>query len=91
MTTEELNTLKWMWTDKFVKLAVSTGKLARFDSITGRVVTVNANGACLVDFQDGGWYDIAPSELTIQPDQIAAAAHFQGKKNSAQKSPIRQG
>ena len=37
-------------------------ELQRFKGIVGRVVTVNYNGKAIIDFQDGGWYDIAASE-----------------------------
>lgn len=90
MTQEQWDQLKKQWTDKLVTLTVPEGNMARFASVIGRVVTVNGNGCCLVDFQDGGWYDIAPEQLMLHVDQAAAALLYQSKKNSAQKLPVRQ-
>ena len=35
--------------------------MKRFVGIVGRVVTVNMSGRAIIDFQDGGWYDIMAS------------------------------
>ena len=54
--------LKREWTDQFVEVDAMRPELKRFAGIIGRVVTVNWNQRCIIDFQDGGWYDVAASE-----------------------------
>jgi hypothetical protein len=49
------------WTDQFVTVNDSLPELKRFAGIVGRVVTVNWNNKAIIDFQDGGWYDITAS------------------------------
>ena len=52
------------------RIAIVPPELKRFlkrhdkpaEDLLGRVITVNYNGKAVVDFQDGGWYDIAASE-----------------------------
>ena len=57
----------------------------------GRVVTVNFNGKALVDFQDGGWYDIsANTDCLTLVDQAEGAAKYKNV-NSAQVTPEKQG
>jgi hypothetical protein len=93
MTREEQNLdLKRQWTDKFVLVKADQPELQRFDGIIGRVITVNWNNKAVVDFQDGGWYDITASEdfLTFHPNQEEARGKFDGKANSAQALPDRQ-
>lgn len=84
--------LKRAWTDKYVLVKADQPELKRFDGIVGRVVTVNWNNKAVIDFQDGGWYDITASEdyLTRCPDQAAAKAKFNADANSAQPIPDRQ-
>src|SRR5207253_1447077 len=53
--------LKREWTDQYVEVNPERPELKRFEGIVGRVVTVNHNNKALVDFQDGGWYDITAS------------------------------
>src|SRR5436305_839653 len=53
-----IETLRAEWTDQFVRVNPERPELRRFGDIVGRVITVNFNGKALVDFQDGGWYDI---------------------------------
>lgn len=85
--------LKRQWTDQYIQVKTDRPELKRFAGITGRVVTVNWNNKAVIDFQDGGWYDITASEecLTKLPDQAAAKAKFNAKVNSAQPIPDRQG
>jgi hypothetical protein len=83
--------LKQIWTDQLVTVDTTQPQLQRFHQLTGRVVTVNASRSCIVDFQDGGWYDIAPQFLQRYPDQKEAASRYQSLKNSAQPMPHRQG
>lgn len=84
---------KRLWTDKYVEVNPERPELARFKGIVGRVVTVNWSNKALVDFQDGGWYDITADEafLTVCPDQAAAKAKYNPKANCAQPIPEKQG
>jgi hypothetical protein len=84
------NTLKQLWTDQFVVVKPGHTELARFADIVGRVVTVNFNGKALIDFQDGGWYDITASEefLTKLTPEEGKAKYK--NTNSAQPIPEKQ-
>lgn len=62
------NRLQLEWTGKPVQVKSSRSELSRFANKTGTVITMNKNGKCLVDFHDGGWYDIEPNELIICTD-----------------------
>jgi hypothetical protein len=85
---EELNRA---WTDQYVKVKPDRPELKRFADIIGRVVTVNWNGKALIDFQDGGWYDITASEEYLEKlDPVEARAKFDAKVNSAQPFPEKQ-
>ena len=94
MTTRTLNIddLRREWTDQYVTAKEGHPELTRFVGAVGRVVTVNWNGKALIDFQDGGWYDITASEehLTKVP-AAEAKAKFNFKANSAQPVPEKQG
>ena len=80
------------WTDQYVTVNPNRSELKRFDGIVGRVVTVNWNNKALIDFQDGGWYDItASSEFLNKIDPSEAAAKYNAKANSAQPVPDKQG
>ena len=81
--------LKREWTDQLVEADTSRPELQRFAGIVGRVVTVNWNNVCLVDFQDGGWYDIAPAYLK-KLDHAVAKPKFDATANSAQPIPAKQ-
>jgi hypothetical protein len=84
--------LKREWTDQYVTVNPDCPELKRFVGIVGRVVAVNHNNKALIDFQDGGWYDIAASTefLTkLNPDE--AKTKFDPKVNSAQPFPQKQG
>jgi hypothetical protein len=85
--------LKRQWTDQYVTVNPDRPELKRFEGVVGRVVTVNWNNKAVIDFQDGGWYDITASDefLIRCPDQAAAKAKFNAKANSAQAVPERQG
>jgi hypothetical protein len=52
-------------------------------------VTVNWNNACLIDFADGAWYDIAPAFLK-KLNAEEAKKKFDPKMNSSQPLPARQ-
>jgi hypothetical protein len=83
--------LKQEWTDQFVTVKPERPELKRFAGIVGRVVTVNYNGKALIDFQDGGWYDISASEeFLTKLSPVEAKAKFDPKANSAQPIPEKQ-
>jgi hypothetical protein len=85
-----IDDLRREWIDQYVVVNKERPELKRFGDTVGRVVTVNYNGKALIDFQDGGWYDITASTeflLKLPPEE--------GKKkyknvNSAQPIPERQ-
>jgi hypothetical protein len=82
--------LKREWTDQFVEVSPDRPELTRFAGLVGRVVTVNWNGKALVDFQDGGWYDITASEECLRKLDKSAATKYKNI-NSAQPIPDKQG
>ena len=83
--------LKQEWVDQYVMVNPELPELKRFANIVGRVVTVNFNGKAVVDFQDGGWYDItASTECLTKLDSAEAKAKFDSKMNSAQAHPEKQ-
>jgi hypothetical protein len=87
-----LEDLKRQWTDKYVRVKPERPELKRFAGIVGRVVTVNYNGKAIIDFQDGGWYDITASEEFLQIlDPAEAQGNYNSKANSAQPDPEKQG
>jgi hypothetical protein len=75
MLPEELKNLKKTFEGKTVKVEPVRPELTRFANRTGVVITVNANGRAMVQF-DGpnpGWYDIDPSFLEIiEPAEASA-------------------
>jgi hypothetical protein len=79
------------WTDQYVMVKPERPELQRFAGIVGRVVTVNFSGKAVIDFQDGGWYDItASSEFLTKIDPAEAKAKYKNV-NSAQPIPEKQG
>ena len=87
----QYDALKREWTDQYVEVNPERPELKRFAGIVGRVVTVNYNNKALVDFQDGGWYDITASpEYLRKLDPAAAKAKYDAKVNSAQPYPEKQ-
>ncbi len=82
--------VKAKWTDKYVKIRPGFPELARWEGKIGRVVTVNFNGKAVIDFQDGGWYDVTASEdfLEIVPQEEGEKAYK--NVNSAQVIPEKQ-
>jgi hypothetical protein len=80
------------WTDQYVEVNPEQPELKRFQGIVGRVVTVNHGLKALVDFQDGGWYDItASTDYLTKLDPATAKTKFDPKANSAQPIPEKQG
>lgn len=87
----QVDELRREWTDQYVTVKPQWQELKRFDGIIGRVVTVNCNGKAVVDFQDGGWYDItASTEFLSRLDPAEAQAKYKNV-NSAQLIPEKQG
>jgi hypothetical protein len=83
--------LRNRWIDQYVKVNEEKQELKRFAGIVGRVVTVNYNGKAVIDFQDGGWYDIpASDEYLTRLDTSEAQAKYKNV-NSAQVIPEKQG
>jgi DNA-binding Lrp family transcriptional regulator len=83
--------LKREWTDQFVEVIADRPELKRFAGIVGRVVTVNHNLKAVVDFQDGGWYDItASTEYLKKLDAAEGKAKYDPKANCAQPIPEKQ-
>jgi hypothetical protein len=86
-----IEALRAEWTDQYVRANQSRPELARFGDRVGRVVTVNWNGKALVDFSDGGWYDITASALYLQKvDPAEGKTKYDPKVNSAQPFPEKQ-
>ena len=83
--------LKRRWTDKFVRVNADRPELKRFAGIIGRVITVNRNNKALIDFQDGGWYDISASEQFLTKVDAAEGKTKYKNVNSAQPIPEKQG
>jgi hypothetical protein len=82
--------LKQEWTDQYVEVNPDVPELKRFAGLVGRVVTVNHSNKALVDFQDGGWYDITASPDYLRKLDAAAGAKYKNV-NSAQPIPEKQG
>jgi hypothetical protein len=90
-TIDQVEQLKAEWTDQYVRVNPDRPELARFAGRVGRVVTVNFTGKALVDFCDGGWYDItASAEFLTRVDPAEGKAKYDAKANSAQPIPDRQ-
>jgi hypothetical protein len=80
------------WIDQFVMVNAERPELKRFAGIVGRVVAVNWNNKALVDFQDGGWYDITAAPAFLKKiDAAEAKGKYDAKANSAQPIPEKQG
>jgi hypothetical protein len=89
---QEYEALKQDWTDQYVEVNAERPELKRFAGIVGRVVTVNHNRKAVVDFQDGGWYDVtASTDFLRKLDPATAKAKYDAKVNSAQPIPEKQG
>jgi hypothetical protein len=88
----QIEDLKRQWTDQYVQVKPDRPELQRFANTVGRVVTVNWNGKAVIDFQDGGWYDITASEeFLTRLDRAEAEKKYNAKVNSAQPYPEKQG
>jgi hypothetical protein len=88
---EHYERIKREWLDQLVEVNANRPELKRFAGIVGRVITVNHNLKALIDFQDGGWYDITASEEFLKKlDPATAKAKYNSKANSAQPIPDKQ-
>jgi hypothetical protein len=88
---EKIEALRAEWTDQFVRVNPGHQELKRFESRIGRVVTVNWSGKAIVDFADGGWYDITASpECLLKVSAEEAKGKYDASVNSAQPVPARQ-
>jgi hypothetical protein len=84
--------LKREWIDQYVLVNPDRPELKRFAGIVGRVITVNHNNKALIDFQDGGWYDVTASTAYLTKlDPNEGKSKFDPKTNSAQPFPEKQG
>ncbi len=84
---ERVDALRREWLDQYVLANPECAELRRFQGIVGRVVTVNYNGKAVIDFQDGGWYDIAAStEFLTRVDPAEGQTKYKNV-NSAQPIP----
>ena len=85
--------LKETWSDRLVRVKPGLRpELLRFEGKVGRVVTVNYGGRAIVDFADGGWYDIPDFESALEEvTDEAERKKYDPTANSAQKIPSRQG
>jgi hypothetical protein len=80
------------WIDQYVRANPNRPELKRFGDAVGRIVTVNYNGKAIVDFQDGGWYDITASTDNLRIlDAATAKAKYDATVNAAQPIPDKQG
>jgi hypothetical protein len=88
----QVEALQQEWTDQYVEVNAERPELKRFAGIVGRVITVNYNRKAVVDFSDGGWYDItASAEYLRKLDPAVAREKYKGDVNSAQPIPEKQG
>jgi len=86
----KVDELREKWIDQYVQVKPDRPELQRFSGIVGRVVTVNYGGKAIIDFQDGGWYDITASEDCLQKLDPAEAKAKYKNVNSAQPIPEKQ-
>jgi hypothetical protein len=86
-----IDELRSQWIDQYVMVKPERSELQRFKGIVGRVVTVNYNGKAIIDFQDGGWYDITATEDCLQKVAADEGKAKYKNVNSAQVIPDKQG
>jgi hypothetical protein len=92
LSIERCEELRREWTDRFVKVVDGRPELKRFEGLVGRVITVNYNGKALIDFADGGWYDVMCDAQYLTPVTAEdAKGKYDPKANSAQPIPDKQG
>lgn len=69
MSPEEIERLKQQYAGQQVLVDARRPELARLANVPGRVITINANGRALVQFEGPatGWHDIDPEFLKLEP------------------------
>jgi hypothetical protein len=83
---------KATWTNRLVKVQSDRPELQRFQGKVGRVITINYGGQAIVDFADGGWYDIPNfTEVLQEVTDPEEQKRYDPTANSAQRTPVRQG
>jgi len=88
-STEHVRELRRVWADKFVIIRdPAAAEWQRFAQKVGKVMTINYSGRAVVDFGDGGWYDVAEFEKVLM--MVVDAGNYDASANSAQMLPIRQ-
>ena len=91
ISASRLEALQAEWTDHFVRANPGRPELKRFGDRVGRVITVNWNGKAIVDFQDGGWYDVpASAECLTKLAAEEAKGKYDPKANSNRAFPEKQ-
>jgi hypothetical protein len=89
---DSIEQLRREWSDQFVRVNPAYPELKRFADVVGRVITVNCSGRAIIDFADGGWYDItASAEFLTKVDPAEAKGKYDPTVNSAQPMPEKQG
>lgn len=89
---DQIAALQAEWTDQFVTVNPDQPALKRFVGRVGRVITVNYNGKALIDFADGGWYDVtADARYLTKVTADEAKGKYDATANSAQPIPARGG
>lgn len=88
---QHIEDLQRSWVDQYVTVNADQPELKRFAGIVGRVAAVNFNGKAIVDFQDGGWYDITASDRFLKRLDAAEGKAKYKNVNSAQPIPEKQG
>jgi hypothetical protein len=86
-----IESLRRTWSNRLVKVTRDVPTLQRFAGKVGRVITVNLSGRAIVDFGDGGWYDLPDfASVLIEVTDPDEAKQYDPSVNSAQKNPVRQ-
>lgn len=89
-TTEVVHELRRTWADQFVIVREpAPAEWQRFAGKVGMVMTINYGGRAVVDFGDGGWYDVTDFETVLE--LVTDVGNYDASANSAQKLPNRQG
>ena len=90
MSIEQAEILKRELTDKWVVVTQGVPELRRFETLTGKVKTVNMNCRALVEFdgvEDISWYDIDPQFLSLVDGPRPKAAKTQHAAPAESKKP----
>lgn len=92
MFTDQIESMKRQFTDKYVVVDAAQPELARFRDIVGRVKTVNMSGRALVEFDDyhlnTGWYDIDLDFLKVVDKPPPKPPKAEVKKPAAKPAAV---